>query len=209
MSAARRIVTLGLSRRALARQSAPTMGVWDLSLRWYRGESGEMEKRRSPDEAVAQREEALLQVAQPRSEKILARHVKFPSLDDIPSESHGLVETEENKKELELEVRKKRLIYRAKQRGWLEVDLLLGTWANQNVPNLLTMDELNEFEAFVNLETIDIYNIITLRSDVPDEMKTADGNGIVERIQEWARASPLGKASPDQYKSVKTENNLI
>jgi succinate dehydrogenase assembly factor 2 len=114
-----------------------------------------------------------------------------------------------NKKELELEVRKKRLIYRAKQRGWLEVDLLLGTWANQNVPSLLTMEELNEFEAFVNLETIDIYNIITLRSDVPDEMKTSDGNGIVERIQEWARARPLGKASPDQYKAVKAENNLI
>jgi hypothetical protein len=40
-------------------------------------------------------------------------------------------------------------------------------------------------------------------------MKTLDGTGIVERIQEWARASPLGKASPDQYKAVKTENNLI
>lgn len=119
-----------------------------------------------------------------------------------------MVNSELSMEDLELEVRKKRLVYRAKQRGWLEVDLLCGTWANQNVPSL-EMDELNQFEDFVNLETIDIYNIITLRTDVPDEMKREDGSGVVERIQTWARSNPLGKAEPEKYSSMKKENNLI
>jgi len=88
------------------------------------------------------------------------------------------------------------------------VDVLLGTWASINV-NSLNMDELNQFETFVNLETIDIYNIITLRTDVPLDMKTEDGSGIVERIQEWARSSPLGKAQPEKYGAAKREHNLI
>lgn len=35
-----------------------------------------------------------------------------------------------------LEARKKRLIWRSKQRGWLEVDLLLGSWAVDRVAQL-------------------------------------------------------------------------
>lgn len=85
---------------------------------------------------------------------------------------------------------------------------MLGTWASLNVQSL-TIDELDQFEDFVNLETIDIYNIITLRTDVPLIMKKDDGSGVVERIQEWARSSPLGKGSPEKYSSVKKEHNLI
>ena len=70
-------------------------------------------------------------MAKPRSEEILAR--PYTSSDD----SHD---------------RQKRLIYRSKQRGWLEVDLLLGTWASQNVKKL-NEQELDQFEAFVNMET--------------------------------------------------------
>ena len=106
-----------------------------------------------------------------------------------------------------IETRRKRLVYRSKQRGWLEVDLLLGTWACDHVPNL-DGDELDQYEDFVNMETIDIYNVITLRLDVPEAMKR-DGNGVVERIQEWARSSPLGKADPEKYREMKTDKNLI
>jgi succinate dehydrogenase assembly factor 2 len=162
---------------------------------WYRGDSGEAKHN------LSAAEEALLQIAKPKSEKILARHIRLPSLKDVPkSASLGSDD--------ELAVRKKRLIYRSKQRGWSEVDLLLGTWASTNVPSL-TADELNQFEDFVNMETIDIYNIITLRLDIPEELKTPDESGVVERIQVWARNSPLGKADPAKYKQVKTSNNLI
>jgi succinate dehydrogenase flavin-adding protein (antitoxin of CptAB toxin-antitoxin module) len=84
------------------------------------------------------------------------------------------------------------------------VDLLLGTWASANVPSL-TAAELDEFEAFVNLETIDIYNIITLRIDIPDEVRSS----VVERIQAWARDSPLGRADPAAYEKVKADANLV
>lgn len=149
--------------------------------RQYRGDSGEAEKTLSPHE------EALLKIAQPRAEEIFKKHIELPTDD--------------------LETRQKRLIYRSKQRGWLEVDLLLGTWASENVTKL-NEDELNQFEDFVNMETIDIYNIITLRLDVPDELKMG-GKGVVERIQEWARSHPLGKADPEMYKTVKTASKLI
>lgn len=175
-----------------------------MTKRWYRGDSGEMET------TLSAKEQELLSVAQPRADAIYERHVRLPKLDDIPSHNlpDGTASAAGSKEEMELDVRRKRLVYRAKQRGWLEVDLLLGTWANQNVHSL-GADELDQFEQFVNLETIDIYNVITLRSDVPDEMKREGGAGVVEQIQEWARASPLGKAEPEKYASVKQDNNLI
>mmetsp|Transcript_20486 Transcript_20486/g.32954 ORF Transcript_20486/g.32954 Transcript_20486/m.32954 type:complete len:194 (-) Transcript_20486:185-766(-) len=149
--------------------------------RGYKGDAGDAMDKLSPEE------EALLKIAKPKADEIFKRHIALPD-DDVAT-------------------RQKRLIYRSKQRGWLEVDLLLGTWASENVPNL-EGDELDQFEDFVNMETIDIYNVITLRLDVPEHMKR-NGEGVVERIQEWARSSPLGKADPDTYKSVKTEHKLI
>ena len=53
-------------------------------------------------------------------------------------------------------VRRKRLVYRSKQRGWLEVDLLMGTFAVAHVPSMST-DELDEYEAILNQETIEIF----------------------------------------------------
>mmetsp|Transcript_29734 Transcript_29734/g.28593 ORF Transcript_29734/g.28593 Transcript_29734/m.28593 type:complete len:217 (-) Transcript_29734:161-811(-) len=184
----------------------------NISWRWYRGDSGEMIHRSEiSKDRIAEREEKLLSIAKPKSDKIFERHIRMPVLDEIPESSldNELCEDDSSGRDLiELEVRRKRLIYRSKQRGWLEVDLLLGTWANENVPSL-SLDELDEFENFVNEETIDIYNIITLRLDAPEEMKREDGNSIVERIQAWARLSPLGKADPEIYEKVKKDNNLI
>ena len=88
----------------------------------------------------------------------------------------------------------------------MEVELLFGTWASEKVGNL-TPKELDEFEAFVNMETIDIYNVIMLRRDVPEEMKV--WCDMVTRIQDWARKSPLGNAKPETYEKVKKDNNLI
>lgn len=165
-------------------KSIPLLRTYSRRLvcRSYLGQAGEG----SP--SLSSREKSLLQVALPRAEAIMASHTRLPNLPD---------------KDEELQVRQKRLIYRSKQRGWLEVDLLLGTWANQNVPHL-SLEQLDEYESFVNQETIDIYNIITLRLDVPDELKGT----IVDQIQEWARANPLGKADPLTYKQVKESNQL-
>ena len=170
-------------------------------------------REKAAEDAVAAREQELWDKAQPKYNAIMERHTRLPNLDDIQDTTgmedaqiaNGIV----TKAERELDVRKKRLIYRSKQRGWLEVDLLLGTWANENVPNL-SLEELDQFEDFVNLETIDIYNIITLRTEVPEELCGVGGEkSLVEKIQEWAKESPLGKANKEMYEEVKTKNNLI
>lgn len=151
-------------------------------LRCYRGEANEGEAN------LSSYEEALLKIAVPKADEIYRKHIELPGENDLAT-------------------RQRRLIYRSKQRGWLEVDLLLGTWASENVEKL-DAAELDEFEEFVNMETIDIYNVITLRLDVPQSMKRG-GDGVVERIQEWAKQSPLGKADPDKYREVKTDAKLI
>lgn len=186
-----------IAKTAVVRISRPALVGASPWLRSYRGQAGESPPTLSP------KEEELLKVAQPKSAEIRERHLRLPNIDDIPKASLDPTVQQDN-----LDIRRKRLVYRSKQRGWLEVDLLLGTWAHENV-HKLTESELDEYERFVNLETIDIYNVITLRLDVPDDMKTADGNGVVERIQAWARSSPLGQADPEKYKQVKTASKLI
>mmetsp|Transcript_18777 Transcript_18777/g.40674 ORF Transcript_18777/g.40674 Transcript_18777/m.40674 type:complete len:231 (+) Transcript_18777:148-840(+) len=185
--------------------------------RCYLGGAGEMKSRRDSaitgqpiDEAVAKREQELWDKAQPRYDSIMERHLRMPTVDDMADSAIMDQAEGRSKEERELDVRKKRLIYRSKQRGWLEVDLLLGTWAAENVTSL-SLDELDQFERFVNLETIDIYNVVTLRSEAPDDMRSSDGGEktVVEKIQEWAKESPLGKASMEKYVEVKTKHNLI
>ena len=189
------------------------------------GGAGEMKSRRdnvasssssSPsssssghDDAIAIREQKLWDAARPRYDEIMERHVRLPVEDgggDGTTAAGAATTTT-----LDV-VRRKRLVYRSKQRGWLEVDLLLGTWASMNVPGL-SAGELDEFEEFVNMETIDIYNVLTLRSDVPEGMGGGGEGGaqrtLVERIQDWCKESPLGKADKDKYEEVKTKNNLI
>ncbi len=171
-----------------------------------------------PDDAIAIREQELWDRARPRYDAIMERHVRLPPPGRVDGDVDGA--------DSALDVRRKRLVYRSKQRGWLEVDLLLGTWASMNVHGL-NDDELDQFEEFVNMETIDIYNVLTLRSDVPEHMRSTGGGGIdghgddggdgggggrrtlVERIQDWCKESPLGKADKEKYDEVKTKNNLI
>lgn len=157
--------------------------------RWYRGDSGPEERHTNTDDSTLAREEALWEKARPRYDAILERHTNTDHDDDV---------------------RRRRLVYRSKQRGWLEVDLLLGTWAAQHVP-ALSKGDLDEFERFVNLETIDIYNVLTLRADVPEELRSQkEGEtSLAERIQLWAKESPLGKADRQKYVEVKTAHNLI
>ena len=176
-----------LARRAAAWNKAPRSSMTAVATRSYRGDTGEA------IQTLSAHEESLVQIAKPRADAIFEKHTALPGGGDVNNE-------------FDIAARQKRLIYRAKQRGWLEVDLLLGTWAHENVSSLQG-DDLDQFEDFVNMETIDIYNVITLRLDVPEPMKRG-GEGVVERIQEWARASPLGKADPEAYKKVKASAGL-
>lgn len=103
------------------------------------------------------------------------------------------------------EVRRKRLLYRSKQRGWLEVDLLLGSWAAQHVPRLTTA-ELDEYETLLNQETIDIFQIVNGQKEAPPELV---GSQVLARLQEYAVSAPFGKASVQGYEEVKDKTGMI
>ena len=190
----------------------PTAITTTTLTRSYLGDAGSMTSRRdnaSENDAIAKREQELWDKARPRYDAIMERHVRLPFSSSLSTSSN------DNQMERDLDARKKRLIYRSKQRGWLEVDLLLGTWASMHVPQL-SVEELDQFEKFVNLETVDIYNVLTLRTDVPEDMKCNDSSNVeegtktvVEKIQDWVKQSPLGKADREKYVEVKTNHNLI
>lgn len=99
-------------------------------------------------------------------------------------------------------VRRKRMIYRSKQRGWLEVDLLLGSFAALYCPTM-TAQELDEYELILREETIDTFNYITGKDALPDHLK----NNMMQRLQDYAKSSNIN--SPESYSSIKAKTNLI
>ncbi|KAK8795243.1 hypothetical protein WA588_004092, partial [Blastocystis sp. NMH] len=92
------------------------------------------------------------------------------------------------------EALRKRLIHRSRQRGMLEVDLLLGKWSKENI-NRLTRDELDQYEALLNSETVDIFAWITGKTPLPPEMDLP----IIREIKVWVQSKPFGAASPEEY----------
>ena len=94
---------------------------------------------------------------------------------------------------------RKRLIYRSKQRGWLEVDLLLGTFATRFVPSR-TQEELDEYELILNQETLDIFNFIIERDPLPEELDTP----VMQTLRDFAASNPIGK-DPDGYIQAKKD----
>ncbi|KAL3661943.1 hypothetical protein V7S43_013235 [Phytophthora oleae] len=121
-----------------------------------------------------------------RGASIRADH--FAAKGDFPAVSQGDHEVNSD------EANRKRIIYRSKQRGWLEVDLLLGRWASQNVMQL-SSEELRQYEDILNEETIDIFNYISGKSPVPEKLDTP----MMKRLQEYCLSSPLGKASVEGF----------
>jgi succinate dehydrogenase flavin-adding protein (antitoxin of CptAB toxin-antitoxin module) len=94
------------------------------------------------------------------------------------------------------------MIYRSKQRGWLEADLLMGSWATQYVPTL-SKEELDEYEVVLNLETIDAYNFISGKDTLPDHVKDLS---VMKKLQLYAMARNM--ASPESYAEMKRKTNL-
>jgi succinate dehydrogenase flavin-adding protein (antitoxin of CptAB toxin-antitoxin module) len=100
------------------------------------------------------------------------------------------------------EARRKRMIYRSKQRGWLEADLLMGSWAVKHVPSL-SLEELDEYEVLLKEETIDIYNYISGKDALPPHLQNLS---VMKKIQGYAMTRNM--ANPEDYEAVKKETNL-
>lgn len=60
------------------------------------------------------------------------------------------------------------LIYRSSNLGMLELDIVIGRWAKQNIPNLST-DQCRQYaEEVLSNETPDLYRMILGADETPD-----------------------------------------
>jgi antitoxin CptB len=67
-----------------------------------------------------------------------------------------------------LDIRRKRLKFRSWHRGTREADLILGRFADRHIPEF-TDDQLDRYEALLELSDPDLYNWMTGREPVPAE----------------------------------------
>jgi len=70
----------------------------------------------------------------------------------------------------ELDGERRRLLYRSKQRGWLEMDIMLGNWAAANLQRLET-SELKQYAELLEMENPDLYKWLTGQEAVPEEVR--------------------------------------
>lgn len=62
-----------------------------------------------------------------------------------------------------------RLLYRSRQRGFLEMDLLVGIWAEKRIPQL-SEDNLRQFELILDQENPDLYKWLTGQEQPPADI---------------------------------------
>ncbi|MDP7141701.1 MAG: succinate dehydrogenase assembly factor 2 [Alphaproteobacteria bacterium] len=67
--------------------------------------------------------------------------------------------------------RRKRLIFRSWHRGTREMDLLMGTFADENLPHF-SDEECAQYEAILEYSDPDLYNWYTGKEDVPANLIT-------------------------------------
>ncbi|XP_024032141.1 succinate dehydrogenase assembly factor 2, mitochondrial [Morus notabilis] len=93
-----------------------------------------------------------------------------------------------------------RLIYRSKQRGFLELDLVLGKWVEENIHS---MDDngIKALSYVLNLDNPDLWKWLTGQEQPPEAVKTnpvftAVSGKVMNNLN--AHASPETRAKPGQ-----------
>lgn len=80
-----------------------------------------------------------------------------------------------------LSVTQRRILYRASQRGWLELDVLLGKWAAATVPAMRPA-ALAETEALLSRETPELYRWVAGQERPPPDVAARCG-GVLASIR--------------------------
>ena len=80
------------------------------------------------------------------------------------------------------ENRRKKLKFQAWHRGFKEIDLILGPFADERL-GMMSDDELDAFEELLNVPDHDLYDWISQRSSPPDRFRTK----VYEQIFDFSR----------------------
>ncbi len=70
-----------------------------------------------------------------------------------------------------IEKLRKQLIFRSWHRGTREMDLLLGSFADRHVPEM-SAEDLNDYQAFLELSDPELYNWYLQKEAVPANLNT-------------------------------------
>lgn len=90
-----------------------------------------------------------------------------------------------------------RLMYHAKQRGWLELDVLLGEWAEKNLDSLSSA-RLDDFEELLGIENPDMFKCLTGQLQPGPELQDNAvfrmiQQGVQARMDEYSAVQPKGR----------------
>ena len=88
-----------------------------------------------------------------------------------------------------MDARRKKLTFRANHRGFKEMDLIMGHFADAHIASL-SDEELGHFEALLEAPDQDVYSWIVGDVDVPSDYQTS----LLKRLQTFDVASILNKS---------------
>lgn len=80
--------------------------------------------------------------------------------------------------------RQRRAIYRSKQRGLLELDILLGQWAVRHVPYMTSEHDLRKLETLLDQDSPHLLNWVLNKSKPPPQVDP----DFIESLQKFALA---------------------
>mmetsp|Transcript_602 Transcript_602/g.2018 ORF Transcript_602/g.2018 Transcript_602/m.2018 type:complete len:150 (-) Transcript_602:911-1360(-) len=87
----------------------------------------------------------------------------------------------DEKAAMKMDKRARSAMFRSSQRGWLELDVLLGRYAAANLRNISANEQLLEqYEKLLDSEAPDVFQWATAQSEPPAELAQ-----IVDRIQRF------------------------
>jgi len=96
--------------------------------------------------------------------------------------------------------RRKGLAWRAKQRGWLELDWLVGTFAQHHLANM-NDDQLIDFEKLLDLDNPDLFKWVSNQSPPPESVAA---NPVYQML-----AAYVSQEHPDIMKKMSTQNQNL